>query len=434
VQAYLGAGKCAWAISVLRPLFTLHPSHTCAQAQPQQQQQQQRQQAQLLDEDGNDLSEFLLADDTATTVSSGGASGAYRPSPSGTGYPTSSSDGDRDGEAGRSDDQGQRTTLPGWQQAHPPREAPQIIFCSRTHSQLSQFVGELRRTRYADAVSLVAVGSRKALCINDDVLGAGELQQINERCMDLQRTRRAAHGRSKARALESPPREGAAPSSVVGLAAQRPRARRRQLGRSRGGCPFLSTEGGSVGWEAFGDMLLAAPHDVEELATLGRRNGVSEHSAMTPATITTVQLAAYPHLYPHRPDCPVRRVTASTTGPVHHPTEYSYITTTPLLVTCSVQHCSPAPPLPPLLLLLLLLCWQLCPYYGSRRALHAADVVLAPYSAVLSPDARAGLGISLAGAVLVFDEAHNLLDALNGAHAAAVSGAHRAAGGGGRVC
>ena len=54
-----------------------------------------------------------------------------------------------------------------------------------------------------------------------------------------------------------------------------------------------------MGWEAFGDMLLAAPHDVEELATLGRRNGVSEHSAMTPAAITPVQLAAFTHTYTH---------------------------------------------------------------------------------------------------------------------------------------
>jgi hypothetical protein len=38
----------------------------------------------------------------------------------------------------------------------------QIIFASRTHSQLSQFVGELRRTPLAGCVSLVALGSRKA--------------------------------------------------------------------------------------------------------------------------------------------------------------------------------------------------------------------------------------------------------------------------------
>ena len=29
----------------------------------------------------------------------------------------------------------------------------QVVFCSRTHSQLSQFVAELRRTEFADRVS-----------------------------------------------------------------------------------------------------------------------------------------------------------------------------------------------------------------------------------------------------------------------------------------
>jgi chromosome transmission fidelity protein 1 len=65
---------------------------------------------------------------------------------------------------------------------------------------------------------------------------------------------------------------------------------------------------------------------------------------------------------------------------------------------------------------------QICPYYGSRRAVPGADVVLAPYSAVLMPDARESLGIELQDSVLVFDEAHNLLDAINSAHSTTVTG------------
>ena len=42
----------------------------------------------------------------------------------------------------------------------------QVIFCSRTHSQLSQFVGELRRTRFAESLAVAALGSRQ-------VAGAG---------------------------------------------------------------------------------------------------------------------------------------------------------------------------------------------------------------------------------------------------------------------
>jgi Rad3-related DNA helicase len=54
-------------------------------------------------------------------------------------------------------------------------------------------------------------------------------------------------------------------------------------------------------------------------------------------------------------------------------------------------------------------------------------VVLAPYNAVLMPDARDSLGIELQDSVLVFDEAHNLLDALNSAHSTTVTGKTQAA-------
>jgi DEAD_2 len=39
--------------------------------------------------------------------------------------------------------------------------AVQVIFASRTHSQLSQFVGELRRTPFALSIASVALASRK---------------------------------------------------------------------------------------------------------------------------------------------------------------------------------------------------------------------------------------------------------------------------------
>lgn len=41
-----------------------------------------------------------------------------------------------------------------------------VYFCSRTHSQLSQFVKELQKTVFANEMSVVSLGSRKNLCIN----------------------------------------------------------------------------------------------------------------------------------------------------------------------------------------------------------------------------------------------------------------------------
>jgi len=43
---------------------------------------------------------------------------------------------------------------------------PKVYFRSRTHSQLSQFVGELKRTEFAGRIRTVSLGSRKNLCIN----------------------------------------------------------------------------------------------------------------------------------------------------------------------------------------------------------------------------------------------------------------------------
>ena len=37
----------------------------------------------------------------------------------------------------------------------------QVFFCSRTHSQLSQFVSELRRTPFAETLSVAAMAGRK---------------------------------------------------------------------------------------------------------------------------------------------------------------------------------------------------------------------------------------------------------------------------------
>jgi chromosome transmission fidelity protein 1 len=62
---------------------------------------------------------------------------------------------------------------------------PQIIYTSRTHSQLSQFVHEIKKTVYADA-KCITLGSRKNLCVNDQVLKLSTLSSINDKCLDLQ--------------------------------------------------------------------------------------------------------------------------------------------------------------------------------------------------------------------------------------------------------
>ncbi|BBN03530.1 hypothetical protein MPTK1_2g24240 [Marchantia polymorpha subsp. ruderalis] len=52
-------------------------------------------------------------------------------------------------------------------------EPLKVFFCSRTHSQLSQFVGELQRTVFSSSLRSVSLGSRKNLCINPGISGCG---------------------------------------------------------------------------------------------------------------------------------------------------------------------------------------------------------------------------------------------------------------------
>ncbi|KAJ0962912.1 hypothetical protein J5N97_028034 [Dioscorea zingiberensis] len=69
---------------------------------------------------------------------------------------------------------------------------PKIYFTSRTHSQLSQFVKEFKRTSFASEINLVCLGSRKNLCINPEITKLGTANRINERCLELQKNKKSS--------------------------------------------------------------------------------------------------------------------------------------------------------------------------------------------------------------------------------------------------
>ncbi|KAI1170110.1 helicase C-terminal domain-containing protein [Nemania sp. FL0916] len=80
-----------------------------------------------------------------------------------------------------------------------------IYYTSRTHSQLTQFIAELRRPAFppsvpseflessedqeAESVKHVPLSSRQRLCINPSVARLGSLSAINDRCSELQQTK-----------------------------------------------------------------------------------------------------------------------------------------------------------------------------------------------------------------------------------------------------
>lgn len=64
-----------------------------------------------------------------------------------------------------------------------------IYYCSRTHSQLAQFVHEVQKSPFGQDTRLVSLGSRQNLCVNGDVRKLGSVQLINDRCVEMQRSK-----------------------------------------------------------------------------------------------------------------------------------------------------------------------------------------------------------------------------------------------------
>lgn len=136
-----------------------------------------------------------------------------------------------------------------------------IFFCSRTHSQLTQFSSELRRVKLPPALIMdeetsdigqdsliedvkhLTLGSRKNLCINSKVNRLGSATAINERCLDLQ-----------------------------------------QSTSTEQRCPHMPNKDNEVLLNDFRDHALARIRDIEDLGSLGKKLGICPYYASRPAT------------------------------------------------------------------------------------------------------------------------------------------------------
>ncbi|KAL6584667.1 hypothetical protein OROMI_003956 [Orobanche minor] len=123
-----------------------------------------------------------------------------------------------------------------------------IYFCSRTHSQLSQFMKELRKTKFASELKVVCLGSRKSLCINEEVMKLGNPTRINERCLELQKNKK--NEASKAKKLGS--------------------GQRARCNKSSSGCPMLRRRKIE---EFRNDVFQLEALDIEDLVRIGRNVG-----------------------------------------------------------------------------------------------------------------------------------------------------------------
>uniref|UniRef100_A0A8C2UA84 ATP-dependent DNA helicase DDX11 n=1 Tax=Coturnix japonica TaxID=93934 RepID=A0A8C2UA84_COTJA len=182
-----------------------------------------------------------------------------------------------------------------------------IYYCSRTHSQLSQFVHEVQKSPFGKDTRLVSLGSRQNLCVNEEVRRLGALQLINDRCTEMQKNKH----------------EKKSDAEVEG--------KKRRV--SRAVCPFYSYEQ----MQFLRDEVLVEVKDIEQLVTLGKET-------------------------------------------------------------------------------------KACPYYGSRYAIPAAQLVVLPYQMLLHEATRSAAGIILKDQVVIIDEAHNLIDTITCIHSVEVSG------------
>nr|XP_009921842.1 PREDICTED: probable ATP-dependent RNA helicase DDX11 [Haliaeetus albicilla] len=115
-----------------------------------------------------------------------------------------------------------------------------IYYCSRTHSQLSQFVREVQKSPFGKDTRLVSLGSRQNLCVNEEVRRLGALSLINDRCMEMQKNK---HEKKSDEESEGKKRRA-----------------------SRTVCPFYSYEQ----MQFLRDEVLVEVKDIEQLVALGR--------------------------------------------------------------------------------------------------------------------------------------------------------------------
>ncbi|XP_060086136.1 ATP-dependent DNA helicase DDX11-like [Ylistrum balloti] len=116
-----------------------------------------------------------------------------------------------------------------------------IYYCSRTHSQLSQFVREVVKSPYGDNTRVVSLGSRQNLCINETVKKLKSISLINDACLDMQKSKsekREHTGEAKAK------------------------RRKRRLEK----CPYYRQEG--IG--ELKEELLLEVKDMEQIVTKGK--------------------------------------------------------------------------------------------------------------------------------------------------------------------
>jgi chromosome transmission fidelity protein 1 len=136
----------------------------------------------------------------------------------------------------------------------------QIFYCSRTHSQLSQFVKEIQKTKFSKEIRLASLASRSNLCINESVLALKSSTLINERCLELQKSTKKGDKKSSKLENDDPPAAKKAKKSKNSAASS---------------CQFFKS--GAIA--SLRDKILLEVQDIEQLVQNGRKIGACPYYA-----------------------------------------------------------------------------------------------------------------------------------------------------------
>ena len=148
--------------------------------------------------------------------------------------------------------------------------ARRIFFCSRTHSQLSQFVREVKKSPFGNSVSLVSLASRSVMCVNPAVSSLKSQTAINERCLDLKRRKAVKQ---------------------EGNADGEPQKKRAKKGEGvSAGCPYNRVNATTV----MKEKALLAIRDIEELVGEGRKSKACPYYASRQA-LPLAQMVVLPY-------------------------------------------------------------------------------------------------------------------------------------------
>ncbi|XP_059191863.1 ATP-dependent DNA helicase DDX11 [Centropristis striata] len=139
-----------------------------------------------------------------------------------------------------------------------------IYYCSRTHSQLAQFVHEVQKSPFGKDISLVTLGSRQNLCVNEEVLRLGSIQRINDRCMEMQKNKH-----------EKPHHEEGV---------------KRKRGPAKSVCPYNKASA----LQQMRDNILGTVHDIEQMLKLGKETHSCPYYA-TRLAVPPAQLVVLPY-------------------------------------------------------------------------------------------------------------------------------------------